>query len=71
MREHANPVHLPLAVAATIGLGYGLWRHSWPWIIGSSGLALAGHAHSWTRDDRTGRQTAVVPQRDASGLKTS
>ncbi len=45
MLEHANPVHFPLALAASIGLGYGLWRDSWPWIIGSTALALSGHVY--------------------------
>jgi hypothetical protein len=52
MLEHANPVHFPLAIAASLGMFYGLWRHSWPWIIGSSAIALAGHAYCWTRADQ-------------------
>lgn len=49
MLEHANPVHFPLAVTASLGLAYGLWRHKWSWIVGSSALALLGHAYCWTR----------------------
>lgn len=49
MLEHANPVHFPLALAASLGLAYGLWRHRWPWIVGSSALALSGHVYCWTR----------------------
>ena len=49
MLEHANPVHFPLALAATAGFIYGLWTHDWLWIIGSSALALLGHVYCWTR----------------------
>jgi hypothetical protein len=42
MLEHANPVHFPLALAASAGFIYGLWTHDWLWIIGSSALALLG-----------------------------
>jgi hypothetical protein len=49
MLEHANPVHYPLALVATVGFVYGLWKHKWPWIIGSSALALAGHVYCWTQ----------------------
>lgn len=48
MLEHANPIHFPLAVAASIGLAYGLWNHKWTWILGSSAVALVGHAYCWT-----------------------
>ncbi len=51
MLEHANPVHFPMAVAASIGLIYGAWVHSLPWIVASAALALAGHLYCWTRSD--------------------
>jgi hypothetical protein len=49
MLEHANPVHFPVSVAATVGFVYGLWAHDWFWIIGASALALLGHVYCWTR----------------------
>jgi hypothetical protein len=49
MLEHADPVHFPLAVSASLGIAYGLWTHRWGWILGSSALALAGHLYCWTR----------------------
>jgi hypothetical protein len=49
MLEHANPVHFPLALAASIGFVYGLWAHDWLWVIGSAALALLGHVYCWTR----------------------
>lgn len=48
MLEHANPVHYPLAVAASAGMFYGLWMHDWIWIVGALALALAGHVYCWT-----------------------
>ena len=49
MMEHANPVHFPLAILASVGIGYGLWTHQWPWIVGAMLLAIIGHAYCWTR----------------------
>ena len=31
--EHANPVHLVLGIIGSIALIYGLWTHSWLWIV--------------------------------------
>jgi hypothetical protein len=47
MLEHANPVHFPLALAATAGFVYGLWAHDWFWVAGSAALALLGHLYCW------------------------
>ena len=70
MLEHANPVHFPIAVAASLGIFYGLWTHRWPWIVGSSALALAGHAYCWTcpsgarlQPDRSDGMTPVLGAR--------
>jgi hypothetical protein len=71
MLEHANPVHFPLALAASIGLVYGLWTHGWPWIIGSSALALAGHVYCWTRKTGNVRRGVELPKGDPSVLKAS
>jgi hypothetical protein len=40
MLERANPVHLALALVATLGFVYGLWAHAWLWVIGSAAVAL-------------------------------
>ena len=61
MLEHANPVHFPLAVAASAGLAYGLWTHDWLWIIGSSTLALLGHVYCWTRNSGAKRHEMMLP----------
>ena len=47
MLEHAHPVHFVVAWVAALGFVYGLWTHDWPWIIGSSALALLGHVYCW------------------------
>ncbi len=52
MLDHANPVHFAVAWAAAIGFVYGLWAHDWPWVIGSTALALAGHVYAWAWHDR-------------------
>ena len=66
MLEHANPVHFPLAVAASLGLAYGLWRHRWPWIISSSALALSGHMYCWTLRERSTHPGLVPREGDTS-----
>lgn len=70
MLEHANRVHFPMAMAASVGFAYGLWTHSWPWVIGSSALALSGHVYCWTREATRARQARDAPESDASALKT-
>ena len=45
--EHANPVHFPLAIIAQASLIYGLWVHSWAFIIGAATLGFAGHLYCW------------------------
>ena len=45
--EHANPVHFPLAMIAQVSLIYGLWIHSWMYIIGAMMLGFAGHLYCW------------------------
>jgi hypothetical protein len=62
MLEHANPVHFPLALAATAGFVYGLWAHDWLWIIGSSALALLGHVYCWTRKSGEKRHETRLPE---------
>ena len=47
--EHANPVHLVLAVIGTIPLIYGLWIHSWILIITGVLLNLLGHLYCWLK----------------------
>jgi hypothetical protein len=47
MLEHAQPVHLLLAVFAVALLGYGLWTHDWFTIVGGMVLGLAGHLYGW------------------------
>ena len=66
MLEHANPVHFPLAVAASAGLAYGLWTHRWPWIVGSMALASAGHLYCWTRQDHGAPRETGLPDGEAS-----
>lgn len=69
MLEHANPVHFPLALAATVGIGYGLWAHDWLWIIGSSALALLGHVYCWTWQGGGLCREPGIPQGDTSAVK--
>ena len=45
--EHANPLHLVLAVVSTIPLVYGLWFHNWPSIALSVLLRFFGHLYCW------------------------
>lgn len=52
MLEHAQPLHFVVAWIAALGLGYGLWGHDWTWIVGSTLLALIGHAYSWAWTSR-------------------
>ena len=54
MLEHANRVHFPLALIASIAFIYGLWAHDWLWIIVSAAAALSGHVYCWTRGKREG-----------------
>jgi hypothetical protein len=71
MLEHANPVHFPMACAASIGFVYGLWAQDWLWIIGSSALALLGHVYCWTRKGENARREPGLPRSNISGLKTT
>ncbi len=61
MLEHANPVNFAMSLAATGGFVYGLWTHDWPWIVGSSAVALLGHMYCWTRRPGSNRQPPVRP----------
>jgi len=45
--EHANPVHLVLGIIGSIALIYGLWTHSWLWIVIGVLLNLVGHLYCW------------------------
>ncbi len=47
--EHANPVHLPLAIIGTVLIGYGLWMHDFLWMGAGVGLNLAGHLYCWIK----------------------
>ena len=47
--EHANPVHLLLAVVGVIALVYGLWMHDLTWIIGGAFLNIVGHIYCWVQ----------------------
>lgn len=47
MLEHADPVHLTLAIVGTIALVYGLWINAWSWIIIGIGLNILGHLYTW------------------------
>ena len=49
MLEHADPVHMTLAVVGTIALIYGLWINAWLWIILGVGLNILGHLYTWWR----------------------
>jgi hypothetical protein len=69
MLEHANPVHFPLALAASIGLGYGLWAHDWLWVSGSAALALLGHVYCWTRQTGEAHGEPAPPGGDTSTRK--
>lgn len=69
MLEHANPVHFPLALAASLGLVYGLWAHAWAWIIGALALALLGHVYCWTRGGGGVRPRSGCPEPGVPGLK--
>jgi hypothetical protein len=70
MLEHANPVHFPVALAASAGFIYGLWTHDWPWIIGSSALALLGHIYCWTRKNGQGRGQSKHAESGTASLPT-
>jgi hypothetical protein len=67
MLEHANPVHFPLALMATIGFIYGLWMHDWFWILGASVVALLGHVYCWTRQQGQSQREPKLPQRQCIG----
>lgn len=45
--EHANPVHLILAIVGVIAFIYGLWAHDWVWIFAGILADAAGHAYCW------------------------
>jgi hypothetical protein len=47
--EHANPVHLSLALIGLVLLIYGLWIHNWTWIIGGVILNFLGHLYCWLK----------------------
>jgi hypothetical protein len=71
MLEHANPVHFPLALAATIGFVYGLWVHDWLWIIGAAALGLLGHVYCWTRKNARIYPAPGLAERNAPVTKVS
>ncbi|MEK6893527.1 MAG: hypothetical protein AABX07_04955 [Nanoarchaeota archaeon] len=41
--SHKNPASMVLHIIAVIALVYGLWEHSWVWIICGIVMAFAGH----------------------------
>jgi hypothetical protein len=45
--EHANPVHLPLALVGAVIIGYGLWAHDRRWIGVGLRLNIIGHLYCW------------------------
>lgn len=45
--EHANPVHLCLALIGVAAVIYGLWMHLAAWILVGVALNLLGHIYSW------------------------
>ncbi|MDD5651246.1 MAG: hypothetical protein PHF86_12665 [Candidatus Nanoarchaeia archaeon] len=47
--EHADPVHMILAIVGTIALIYGLWIGAWLWIILGVGLNIIGHIYAWLK----------------------
>lgn len=47
--EHANPVHIVLAIIGALLLIYGLWVHSWWWIGGGIILNILGHSYCWLK----------------------
>ena len=47
--EHANSLHLILALIGKALLIYGLWVHSWLWIAGGIVLNLVGHLYCWIK----------------------
>jgi hypothetical protein len=71
MLEHANPVHFPLALAASIGFAYGLWLHDWLAIVGASLLALSGHIYCWTRHEGSAPDKSHLSDNKTSVLKAS
>lgn len=69
MLEHANPIHFPLALAASAGFICGLWLHNWLLIIGSSILAFSGHLYCWTRKYGEERRETQRPGTGASSAQ--
>jgi hypothetical protein len=69
MLEHANPVHFPVALAASIEFIYGLWTHDWLWIIGAAALALLGHVYCWTWSGGGVHRERGIPHGDRSAVK--
>lgn len=49
MLEHAEPVHFILAIIGVGCIVYGLWLHSWSWIIMGMVLNFVGHIFSWMK----------------------
>ncbi len=47
--EHANPVNLVLTIIGMGLLAYGLWTHSWVWIITGVVLNFLGHLYCWLK----------------------
>jgi hypothetical protein len=45
--EHANPVHLALALMASAGFAFGLWTHNWVAIAAAGVVALLGRVYCW------------------------
>jgi len=48
--EHANPVHLLLALVSVIPFIWGLWAHNWTLLTVAIILNLVGHMYCWVRD---------------------
>lgn len=49
MLEHADPVHMTLALVGLIALIYGLWMQNWLWILLGTGLNIIGHIYVWIK----------------------
>lgn len=45
--EHAQPLHFILALIGFVMIVYGLWMHSWLWIVVGIILNFAGHVYTW------------------------
>lgn len=52
MLEHANSITFIAHVIGTFSLVYGLWFHSWLWIIVGIIIAFLGHVEVWLRPNK-------------------